>query len=102
MILKEKNYSVISAADGEDALERLSGSLPIGLLFTDVVLPGPLNGVEVAEEARRLRPGIKVLLTSGFMQNVDIAESDLGSDTVLLKKPYRLKELLDQVHSMLD
>ena len=83
-------------------MERLSGSLPIGLLFTDVVLPGPLNGVEVAEEARRLRPGIKVLLTSGFMQNVDIAESDLGRDTVLLKKPYRLKELLDQVHSMLD
>lgn len=101
-ILKAEDYFILMAADGDEAIEKLRGSLPIDLLFTDFMLPGSLNGVEIAEHARRLRPGIKVLLTSGFTQNIDITGSDLGNDTVLLKKPYRLKELLDRIETILD
>jgi CheY-like chemotaxis protein len=58
-------HHVICARSGRDAVEVLSTSEPIDLLFSDVVMPNGMTGIELAREAKRLRPGIKVLLTSG-------------------------------------
>ena len=86
--LKSLGYSVHAAPDARAALELLAAHAEIGLVFSDVVLGAGMNGVELAHEARRLRPGIPVLLTSGY-------EREMTADAPyeLLRKPYRREEL---------
>ena len=59
-------YSVIAAVDGNDALQKLRTDIHVDILFTDIVMPGGINGWELADLARKLRPGLPVLLTSGY------------------------------------
>ena len=62
----ELGYQVLLADDARSALDILGGSGRVDLLFTDIVLPNRMNGIELAREACRLRPGLKVLMTSGY------------------------------------
>ena len=86
-------YNVVIAQDAAEALERLQEAPVIDLLFTDVVMPGRLNGVELAQEAQRLRPHLRVLLTSGYTNQVLVDDYALPRSFDILAKPYRHEEL---------
>jgi len=101
--LQELGYEVIEAENATAALTVLESSRPIDLVFTDVVMPGAMTGDQLAREAGRLRPGLKILFTSGFaeasMQNGSRAR-DLGGHN-LLSKPYRKVDLARRIHETL-
>jgi CheY-like chemotaxis protein len=88
--LAELGYATITAADGPEALQRLHESDRIELLFSDIVMPGGISGLELAEQARRMRPELKVLLTSGY---ATVTGDRLPPDVQLLPKPYSRAEL---------
>jgi PAS domain S-box-containing protein len=97
--LRSFGYTVLSAARAEPALEMLSAHDEIALLFSDVVLGSGMSGKELAVAARRLRPGLGILLTSGYES--DAAGPDAG-EFDLLPKPYRREELSGAVRAILD
>jgi PAS domain S-box-containing protein len=86
-------YSVIAAVDGNDALQKLRAGIPVDILFTDIVMPGGINGWELADLARKLRPGLPVLLTSGYALETLVKHGRLRAGAVVLTKPYRKDEL---------
>jgi|SRR6185437_4047003 len=94
--LTSLGFRVIDAASGVAALDVLDGAAEIDLLFVDVSMPG-MDGHEVAEKARHLRPGLRVVFASG---NFD-GEPDDGATQFLLK-PYRKADLAEKVRRILD
>ncbi len=101
-ILGDHGYKVVEAGNGEEAIDHLKTGQFFDLLFTDVVLPGGMNGVEIAEEAKRLQPRIKVLYTSGYAEDAVVHQGQLDTGVTLINKPYRSAALLENVRSMLD
>jgi len=95
--LKGVGYNVLQADSATTALDILKSEQPIDILFTDVVMPGQLNGVELAVEALRLRPNIKVLLASGYTRTALTDQHGLSEDVPILQKPYRTQELAKQL-----
>ncbi len=89
LLLEEMGYVVVAAKDGPDALSKLAAHPDIGLLFTDVVMPGGMNGHELAEKVQELRPGLPVLLTSGYSHDT----LNKGRIYPLLHKPYMQPDL---------
>ena len=87
--LESLGYAVIAAVDGNDALLRLRSDIHIDLLFTDVVMPGGMNGWELADLAERARPGLPVVLTSGYALETLIKHGRADGEAVILPKPYR-------------
>jgi signal transduction histidine kinase len=87
--LSSLGHGVHEADSAASALIILQGNKPLDLLFTDVVMPGGITGTDLAHEAQKLRPGIKILLTSGFTE----AAAQNGAGIELLSKPYRLQDL---------
>jgi CheY-like chemotaxis protein len=98
--LKALGYRVITAASGPAALDLLRQSADIDLLFTDVVMPGGMFGPELARQAIQLRPGLKVLFTSGYSQNPVKAPDGIG-DARILTKPFRRRDLAAMLRSAL-
>ncbi len=100
--LQRLGYGVVQARDGPEALEHLRGEAKIDLLFSDIVMPGGMNGPQVAESARKLRPGLPVLLTSGYpaaaLSNLPLG----GQEFETLSKPYRLADLAQRIRAVLD
>ncbi len=108
-VLAELGYGVRAVSDGPAALEVLAERSRLDLLFTDVVLAGPMNGRDVADEARRLRPLLPVLFTSGYARDAIVAQGRLAEGVQLLAKPFsmpmlarRLRELLDRTRPASD
>ena len=101
-ILRGHGYQVAEAGSGEEAIDQLKTGQAFDLLFTDVVLPGGMNGVEIAAEAKRLHPDIKVLYTTGYAQNAVIHNGQLDPGVTLVNKPFLRAELLEKVRTMLD
>ncbi len=95
-------YKVLTASEGEPALAILRARADVDLLFTDVMLPGGMNGRQVADEAQRIRPGLKVLYTSGYSENAIIHHGRLDQGVELLSKPYRRAELAVKIRKVLD
>lgn len=93
-------YKVVEALDSPHALEILRSEQPIDLLFTDVIMPG-MGGRQLADEAIKLRPDIKVLYTSGYTENGIIHHGRLDPGALLLTKPYRRGDLLHKVREAL-
>jgi signal transduction histidine kinase len=91
--LEELRYRVIVARDAREALQHLNGLDRIDILFSDVVMPGGMNGAQLANEARRVRPGLKVLLTSGYVADLDEGQTVARGELPVLNKPYRRDEL---------
>jgi signal transduction histidine kinase/CheY-like chemotaxis protein len=91
--LEELCYRVIIARNAREALDHLTGVERIDILFSDVVMPGGMNGSQLAVEAQRLRPGLKVLLTSGYVANLDEGQVIGNGELQVLNKPYRRDEL---------
>lgn len=96
--LRRFHYAVIEATDAADALAILHSSQHVDLLFTDVAMPGGLSGPDLAEKAKALRPGLKILFTSGFP---DIRSGGCPQPGMLLKKPYRSQDLARKLHEAL-
>ena len=99
--LRAMGYQVTEAACGADALDLLRGGAPADLLFTDVVMPG-MSGRELADAARALRPGLRVLFASGYTENAMVHDGRLDAGVHLLSKPYRRLELARAVRAALD
>ncbi len=102
-VLSDLGYRVFEAEDGPTALAILRSNRPIDLLFTDIVMPNGMTGFELASEACRLRPGIKVLFASGFTEMALYPRPPAnGNGAPLLTKPYRKDEIAWQIRSLLD
>ncbi|CAN5364300.1 response regulator [soil metagenome] len=101
-VLGELGYHTFSAANGAAALAVLEGEPDIDLLFTDVVMPGGMNGRQLADEAVRQRPGLKVLFTSGYTRNAIIHHGRLDPGVNLISKPYTFADLSARVRAILD
>jgi len=101
-LLEELGYRVGMAGDGEEALAALELMQSIDLLLSDMVLPGDLSGRELAREIGDRRPGVKVLLMSGYAGKVLEREGPLEPDEVLLYKPFRKIELARRIRAVLD
>src|SRR5438552_9943134 len=102
-VLEAAGYRVIEAVSGDDAYRFLLAhpDLRIDVLFTDVVMPGRLDGIDLAHEARRLRPGMQVLFASGFPNLVrDHADKEIRDQ--VLRKPYRAAELVGAIVGLLE
>jgi len=99
-ILSELGYEVVEAKNGAVALDVL-GRSEIDLLFTDVVLPGGMNGRQLADEAMRRRPGLKVLFTTGYTRNA-IVHGQLDAGVQMIGKPFSFRELGAMVRELLD
>lgn len=100
--LADMNYQVISASDGPSALEILRSDRHIDLLFTDVVMPGGMSGLQLAEQARRSRPDMPVLLTSGYNEEFVSARPAFGANLPLIRKPFRRRELGETIAKLLN
>ncbi|HLS98506.1 MAG TPA: PAS domain S-box protein [Porticoccaceae bacterium] len=99
--LSSAGYRVLQAANGPEALAVLRGRDDIDLLFTDVVMPGGMSGRVLADQALALRPGLKVLYTSGYTENAIVHQGRLDPGVRLLNKPYRRGALLEKVRQVL-
>jgi CheY-like chemotaxis protein len=93
---------VLQACDGREALAVVDAGNEFALLFTDVLMPGGLNGRQLAEEVIRRRPSVKVLYTSGYAEDVLVHNGRLDPKTELLVKPYHKAELARAVRDALD
>ena len=100
--LETLGYSVIAAADGPAALALIDGGAKVDLVFSDVVLPGGMTGWQVVEEARRRKPGIKVLLTSGYTGSKIDHHRRVAESVDLLPKPYKREDLAVTLRGILD
>ena len=101
-ILRRQGYDIVEAEDGTEAMRHLQSDQSFDWVFTNVVLPGGLNGVEIANQARRMRPGIKILYTSGYAEDAVLHDGQIGLGVNLLSKPYHRAQLLDMVRAALD
>jgi len=99
--LRELGYEVAEARHGMAALDLLDRG-EVDLLFTDVVMPGGMNGRQLAEEAMRRRPGLKVLFTTGYTRNAIVHQGRLDAGVQLIGKPFSFGELGAKVRELLD
>ncbi len=95
-------YDVLESADGHSALALLEEQPAVDILLTDVVLPGGLNGPDVAERAEVLIPGLKILFMSGYAENAFAHLSTREHGTVFLQKPFGLDDLANKMREVLD
>lgn len=100
-MLETLGYRVIAAEDGASAVAVLEGRSDIDLLFTDMVMPGGMTGKDVADRARRIHPGIKVLFTSGYTETFMGNDEQRDGDVALLTKPYRRSVLAEKLRAVL-
>jgi PAS domain S-box-containing protein len=101
-VLKDLNYRVLEAAEGATAVKILeSDALDVDLLLTDVVMPG-MSGRIVAEQAKRLKPNIKVLFMTGYSQNAIVHQGRLDQGVHLIQKPVTPPELANRIRDLLD
>ncbi len=100
-VLDERGYTVIGAADGAAGLKVLQSGARIDLLITDVGLPNGMNGRQVADAARALRPELKVLFITGYAENAAVGNGHLDVGMELLTKPFSMDDLVAKTSGML-
>ncbi|MFC4352727.1 ATP-binding protein [Fodinicurvata halophila] len=99
--LESLGYEVVAVRDAEQARARLNETRDFDLLFTDLIMPGDTNGRQLAREALKLQPSLKVLYTSGYAETERPDETELPEDAEVLHKPYRRSDLVDKIGTML-
>jgi signal transduction histidine kinase/CheY-like chemotaxis protein len=99
--LHSLGYETCQAGDAKTALEILDTTPHIALLFTDIVLPGDMDGVHLATEAARRRPGLPILFTSGYTERILVSGGELAEGVEMLAKPYRKAELAGKLRTLL-
>ena len=101
-ILRPLGYRVLEADSGSTALALIKGDEHIDLLFTDMIMPGGMTGEKLASHACQHNPKLKVLYTSGYTDTTVFSNGMLARSNHILNKPYRRKELANQVRYVLD
>ena len=101
-VLEQAGYGVVEAEDGPGALRILQSPARIDLLVTDVGLPGGLNGRQLADAGRVVRPGMNVLFITGYAEHAAFGNAPLGTGMELLTKPFALDALVGRVRAMLE
>ncbi len=102
-LLDELGYRIREVRNGHEALDLLRATQEkVDLVFSDIVMPGGLDGRMLASEAVKLRPGLKVVLTSGFTEASGITQGVLGAAVSFVSKPYRRHELARRIRQVLD
>lgn len=91
--LHSLGYATLQAANAAEALAIVAAGEPFDLLFTDIIMPGKMNGRQLADELQKTRPDLRVLYTSGYTENAIIHHGRLDSGVLLLAKPYRKSDL---------
>ena len=100
-LLTELGYRVLKARDAQSALNVIDSGMAIDLLFTDVVMPGPLRSPELARRAKERLPHIGVLFTSGYTENAIVHHGRLDPGVELLSKPYSREALARRIRHIL-
>jgi PAS domain S-box-containing protein len=100
--IKGLGYHTLAAANAAEALAFADSGAPFDLLFTDVIMPGKLNGRQLADEMAKRRSPLKVLFTSGYTENAIIHHGRLDPGVLLLAKPYRKSDLARMIRKALD
>lgn len=100
-VLSELGYSVLDAADSVEGLETLRSDAQIDLLITDVGLPGGMNGRQMADAGREIRPKLKTLFITGYAENAVIGSAQLGPGMQVLTKPFAVDTLVSRVSHLL-
>jgi signal transduction histidine kinase/CheY-like chemotaxis protein len=101
-IVRDLGYRVLTAEDGASALRMLDAHRETQLLFTDVGLPGGMNGRKLANEALRRRPRLKVLFTTGYARNAIVHQGRLDPGVEVILKPFTYSDLAYKVRRILD
>ncbi|CZT27730.1 hypothetical protein PCPL58_1274 [Pseudomonas cerasi] len=101
-LLEDLGYIVLQAERGADALTILQSKAAIDLLITDVGLPGGMNGRQVADAARDVRPDLKILFVTGYAENAALAHDTLEPGMHVLPKPFAIAELIGRVTELLE
>ena len=99
--IESLGYKTFEAANAAEALAVIDTSATIDLLFTDVIMPGTMNGRQLVDEALKRRPALKTLYTSGYTENAIVHHGRLDSGVLLLAKPYRKSELARMIRMAL-
>ena len=95
-------YTTLEASNAAEALDVIGNAAAVDLLFTDVIMPGPMNGRQLVDEALKRRPSLKTLFTSGYTENAIVHHGRLDSGVLLLAKPYRRSDLARMMRMALD
>ena len=101
-MITDLGYTVLSAGDGASALRLLDSHREVSLLFTDVGLPGGMNGRQLADQALRRLPRLKVLYTTGYARNAIVHQGRLDSGVEVVFKPFTYSDLAAKIRQVLD
>ncbi|NBW09378.1 MAG: PAS domain S-box protein [Caulobacteraceae bacterium] len=101
-VLGDAGYHVLEAPDGPSGLEILRSDTRIDLLITDVGLPGGMNGRQVADAAREVRPDLKILFVTGYAENAAVGNGHLDPGMEVMTKPFVMAALGDKVREMIE
>ncbi len=95
--IESLGYAALAACSAAEALDIIDQTANLDLLFTDTIMPGGMNGRQLAEEALKRRPALKILYTSGYSEDVVVHQGRLDPGVLLLVKPYRKTELAKMI-----
>ena len=101
-VLNSGGYEVLEAIDGPSALKIINSDVWIDLLITDVGLPGGMNGRQIADAARVVRPGLSVLFVTGYAEQLVVASNNLEQGMAVLTKPFSIEALQERVEASLN
>jgi CheY-like chemotaxis protein len=99
--LRSLGYATLEAGNAAAALARIDAGAEFDLLFTDVIMPGGMNGRQLADEVKKRRPAVRVLYTSGYTENAIVHHGRLDPGVTLLAKPYRKADLARMIREVL-
>jgi signal transduction histidine kinase/ActR/RegA family two-component response regulator len=100
--IKSLGYTTLEASNAAEALDIIGNAATIDLLFTDVIMPGSMNGRQLVDETLTRRPSLKTLYTSGYAENAIVHHGRLDPGVLLLAKPYRTSDLARMIRKALD
>ncbi len=100
-VLEELGYAVLEAADSVEGLRVLRSDARIDLLVTDVGLPGGMNGRQMADAGREVRPDLRVLFITGYAENAAIGHGQLAPGMAVMTKPFDMNQLAARISEMI-
>ena len=101
-VLEDLGFTVLEAGDGAAGLRILQSDTPVDLLVSDVGLPGGMNGRQLADAARQLRPELKILFITGYAENAVVGNGHLEPGMAVLAKPFAMSSLANKVRDILE
>ena len=101
-VLGDLGYAALEAEDGPSGLKILQSRARVDLLVTDVGLPGGMNGRQVADAARALRPGLKVLFITGYAENAVVGNGHLDPGMAVMTKPFGMDDLATKIRALIE